>query len=1050
MSGDYSRLSFDPLRDYAAVQLQQGRLLTDADWNEQAAIASRRVRVEALDTFGRAVVPRTQADAFRVGVSGARLTLGRGRMYVDGLLVENHGGGAPQWDAALDELAGSAALFHDEQPFLRPVPALPTTGSWVAYLDVWQRELTHLQDAALIEKAIGVDTTTRLQTVWQVKLHAVERALAASGATCANAVQNDAGWAAMIAPAASRLSSGTVELDDEPNPCLIPPGVGYKGLENQLYRVQIHRGGRAGEATFKWSRDNASVASRVARIVDATHVIVDSTGKDGVLRFSDGDWIEFVDEADELSGTHGELRRIRVGEGVDDATRRITLDQPLPAQDFPPGVPPAERALRVRRWDQHGRVRREDGGVHVDLDAGGTNGGAIPVPAAGTRVVLENGVAVSFSLADGGAAAGRRFRSGEWWVFTARAADGSVETLREAPPRGPHHHYAKLAVLSFPNPQPGDCRVLWPPESGDCCGCTVCVSPQAHADGSLTVQAAIDRVISAGGGTVCLDVGQYALARPLQIVGARSLRLRGQGSATVLTAASEALDIRESNDVAVEELSIQSAPRPEGTTAPPATADTPLLIGRPAPSDLRATPAGPTTGSTAPSTRTSSYTFSGGVQRMMRLSSGAARAPGGFAEAVDADRQATTPAPDLEVAPPQALIAVETTRELRLSALRIAVRVTAGTPPAADADTAISGVAVLVLGTAPGLRIEHCTILAPIGVLGMPGVATSTAGLVLDTAGADMSLSDNHVRADAVAVAFTGTDLASAVRIERNVLESDSFGLLLAGDSADRVRIADNRIQSGACVMCGAVPALELRGNRIGGGGTREPGTIGVLLMNVIADRSWGRVDIHDNTFDTLRGVSVAVARRASGMRLHVSHNRFSEVGRGVIFSGFVAGDRDAVREDGAAADSVRVEHNDFLRLAGERADVQPCALALLSTRATVIGNQIESGNPAPLIGVDAGTHCELSSNVCARETLESPTADVYLRLRSDAGPGTAIVANNRLSGAQESLRIEAVPSVPRTKRCTVIGNIVRGRILVNAVPVPDPIEQFNVIDAAS
>ena len=45
--------------------------------------------------------------------------------------------------------------------------------------------------------------------------------------------------------------------------------------------------------------------------------MVDSVGKDSVLRFSDGDWIEITDDWRELSGQAGELHKIKVG-GVDE------------------------------------------------------------------------------------------------------------------------------------------------------------------------------------------------------------------------------------------------------------------------------------------------------------------------------------------------------------------------------------------------------------------------------------------------------------------------------------------------------------------------------------------------------------------------------------------------------------------------------------------------------------------------------------------------------------------------------------------------------------
>ena len=45
--------------------------------------------------------------------------------------------------------------------------------------------------------------------------------------------------------------------------CQPIPSAGYQGLENQLYRVEIHQGGPMAWATFKWSRENGSVVTQV-------------------------------------------------------------------------------------------------------------------------------------------------------------------------------------------------------------------------------------------------------------------------------------------------------------------------------------------------------------------------------------------------------------------------------------------------------------------------------------------------------------------------------------------------------------------------------------------------------------------------------------------------------------------------------------------------------------------------------------------------------------------------------------------------------------------
>ena len=100
MSFDISRITFDPRNNYSAVVMQQGRVQLDSDWNEWLAEFARRIRAGTLDTLGRAVVPETTHSAFLISLAETQLGnlsigIGPGRMYVDGLLAENHGLLAP-------------------------------------------------------------------------------------------------------------------------------------------------------------------------------------------------------------------------------------------------------------------------------------------------------------------------------------------------------------------------------------------------------------------------------------------------------------------------------------------------------------------------------------------------------------------------------------------------------------------------------------------------------------------------------------------------------------------------------------------------------------------------------------------------------------------------------------------------------------------------------------------------------------------------------------------------------------------------------------------
>src|SRR5262249_45790033 len=239
--------------------------------------------------------------------------------------------------------------------------------------------------------------------------------------------------------------------------------------------------------------------------------------------------------------------------GVEESTRTLTLEAPLTAGLFAVDADNT-RNTRVRRWDQSGKVRDENGNELLDLDATGAPGD-IQIPGAGTFVVLENGIAVAFDLD----AAGGRFRSGDYWMIAARTANASIERLDHAPPVGIHAHYAKLAIVTFPDTEI-NCPTLWPPEAGDaCCDCTVCVTPDSHASGSLTLQAAVEKARETGG-TVCVAAGTYVLAGPLRIPQAGSLRVRGQGWSTqlVMPAGAEAIHVETAVDVALENLAVIS------------------------------------------------------------------------------------------------------------------------------------------------------------------------------------------------------------------------------------------------------------------------------------------------------------------------------------------------------------------------------------------------------------------------------------------------------------------------------------------------------------
>ena len=532
MSGDYSRTRFDPRKHFTGVLMQQGRVQLDSDWNEMVLQFDRRFRAERSDTLLRHIVPRRTPDAFRVRLGDGKLSLGAGRMYVDGLMPENHGDPSVPaiFDPVLHEPRSPGPIdYASGQPYFPAavVPALPA-GPFLVYLDTWQREVTFIEDPGLVEPALGIDTTTRSQTAWRVRiLPGVATPPTPAEFDPLVVPQRDdydpashippAYWATLTRAPAGRLSTGTVDTQDPgDNPCIIPPSGGYRGLENQLYRVEIHRSGPAGVARFKWSRDNASIAAQVLGVAGPAAITVSSVGRDPVLRFSAGDWVELLDDLREPDGLRPEAGVLRRVLRVDDEARLLEFD-PDPASDLTQQFPAdtlTSRHTRVRRWDQPA----------ADL----------AVPKDGTPVTLEHGVTVTFTTADPADPA--PFRAGDHWTFAART-EGSVEALDRAPPHGDHHHHAPLAWVDPAHKTVVDLRTLWPqqlPAGAGECTHHLRAESHNHPEG-FTIQQALDDLRPRGGGSICLGPGVFYITDDaLRIDHLRNVSIRGQGARTVL------------------------------------------------------------------------------------------------------------------------------------------------------------------------------------------------------------------------------------------------------------------------------------------------------------------------------------------------------------------------------------------------------------------------------------------------------------------------------------------------------------------------------------
>lgn len=444
MQADLSRLTFRPEKRFSAVVTQQGRVRLDSEDNEQALIQTHHLRTLAADLIGRHGGP---ADRLGFGIAyvpkgknPADLTITAGRYYVDGILVD--GSRPPVGVPVDDEPAPGATAEADAwtywtQPdaYRDPerdkdadhLPDLP----FLVYLKVTERLVTYVQDSEIRETALGTtlpDTAARLKVTWQV--------LPLTGLSVGERPTRDRlrtafyEWADGAASTARLAARTEKPAKSDEDPCLTAPDSRYRGPENQLYRVEVHRGGKlADKPTFKWSRENASVTFGVTAI-DEKMVTLTDLGRDAKLDLDVGDWVEILDDAYDAREVPSPLLQV-----VDVDTERFRVE--LSGTPDPEVGRLGARHPFLRRWDHHAPTRR--GSTPLD-------GGAVLVEE-GAWLDLEDGLQVWF-------AGGGTYRTGDHWLIPARTLTGDVEWPQDAQgrpllqnPHGLRHHYAPLAWI---------------------------------------------------------------------------------------------------------------------------------------------------------------------------------------------------------------------------------------------------------------------------------------------------------------------------------------------------------------------------------------------------------------------------------------------------------------------------------------------------------------------------------------------------------------------------------------------------------------------------
>jgi hypothetical protein len=490
VKADFSRLTYDELQHYVGVVHQQGRVWLDSDWNEDVFERLRLLEQETVDIVGGCGVPKphtafriepvansTDDFAIRGGAGPA------GHFYVDGIL------------AKLDH----DATYRNQPDFPEP-PQLQADEhqQGIAYLEVWQRLITHLEDPTIQEIALGgLDTAARLRTIAQVKVMQVpgqDREL-----TCDEANR-------LLAPTGGGTLTTLQPADTPPDDdCVIPDPGSYTGRENHLYRVEVHDPGDvlggsgsafriplaadapAGSLTVTLVRglsaaEGAVVGGGVVTVADdlgqrETLPIVSGSGTTLTLGRGLATGYRVANHAQVIGGA-ATFKWSRDNAAFASAVTAVAADRVtlsldslgrdvittlrdgdlVEVADDVSDLGPARGHLTFLAADPEAdppRVtlaeplptRFTAPGVSPDRrlklrkwDGLGTGQAAFD-PLSTPDMNFGDGVHIQFGGTD--------LRPGDYWTFVARRADGSVQALNAAPPQGIVRHRCALAIVRW-------------------------------------------------------------------------------------------------------------------------------------------------------------------------------------------------------------------------------------------------------------------------------------------------------------------------------------------------------------------------------------------------------------------------------------------------------------------------------------------------------------------------------------------------------------------------------------------------------------------------
>lgn len=545
MGSDRARLSYNAKKQYRAVVDQQGRATLEADRNEAQQIASEELREETLDIVGATGTPD---DGYRV-IQPTRpvgapfdFVVQGGTMYVGGIRAFLNHPIKPIEPPSKFRLNYRTQFDWLDAVGDRTWVENPTAEREFVYLYLQEQEISAVEDAELLEQALGgPDTTQRLRLIQHIVRVGIEGDTCEEGLETAIATWEKAGLTferdTMRLQSATRLQVSFTDEKPAPTPCDPDSRGGYLEADNQLIRVQIAAYDETTEKyTLVWGFDNASFLYQIKVLNEKTLQLLNPLPVDEFHKPRSDQWVEVLRSAAQVSSTAFAAAHTGYVKGInnyDIDTRTIELDATTPLTSIE--MERLEKSPRTfaRIWEEAIEIADSPQPVTVKLKQ------------TGLQITLQSVGNLPFHV-------------GDYWMIAVRPGaptapmqiypDRYLQNVQ--PPEGPRLWACPLAVLLWQQTierrrrslqvvdcrQPFDNLVELSKRRGTGC-CTVLVRPEEVREGQ-TLQMILDRYKNQGAVTICLMPGVYRLQQPLRLDASHSgLTLQGCQAGVILQAA---------------------------------------------------------------------------------------------------------------------------------------------------------------------------------------------------------------------------------------------------------------------------------------------------------------------------------------------------------------------------------------------------------------------------------------------------------------------------------------------------------------------------------